>query len=79
VADQELRQLDGRHFGDPMRHLVEHLEGVQHALGGVLGRCPPEGQLPFDLDLTLGSSQDDQHATRGNQAKDAGASNQLTT
>src|SRR3984957_730480 len=27
VPDQQLRQLDGRHLRDPVRHVVEHLEG----------------------------------------------------
>src|ERR1700679_1064215 len=28
VPDEQLGQLDGRHLGDPVRHVVEDLEGV---------------------------------------------------
>src|ERR1700683_3847306 len=39
VPDEELGQLDGGHLGDPVRHVVEDLEGVGtlHPLGGLIG------------------------------------------
>src|ERR1700689_4319111 len=48
VPDQKARQLDRCHLGDPVRHVVEDLEGVRtlHELGRVLGGRPPEGGVP---------------------------------
>ena len=44
VAEQQLGELHRRHLGDPVRHVLEDLEGVGpvHVLGGLLGRRPPE-------------------------------------
>src|SRR6202034_3928105 len=56
VPDEQLGQLGGGHLGDPVRHVVEDLEGVGtlHPFGGLLGGRPPERVVPGGPDVERG-------------------------